>query len=117
VLLIGPPGVGKSFLAQAIGYHVLKAGVSVLYRSIFAVVRDFLHDEALGGEDKVLARYLKPDLLIIDDMGMKQLPKRSTAEPFEPEFATPVFGPRAPARGDSRAGYRLNPARPSVNHA
>jgi len=41
------------------------------------VVRDFLHDEALGGEDKVLAKYLKPDLLIIDDMGMKQLPKRS----------------------------------------
>ena|GEM_PF-5175339 len=41
------------------------------------MVRDFLHDEALGGEDKVLAKYLKPDLLIIDDMGMKQLPKRS----------------------------------------
>ena len=55
----------------------------VLYRSIFDVVRDFLHDEALGGEDKVLARYLKPDLLIIDDMGMKQLPKRSGEYLFE----------------------------------
>jgi len=31
-------------------------------------VRDFLHDEALAGQDKVLARYLKPDLLIVDDM-------------------------------------------------
>jgi hypothetical protein len=34
------------------------------------------HDEALGGEDRVLARYLKPDLLLIDNAGMKQLPKR-----------------------------------------
>ena len=38
-------------------------GFVVLYRSIFDVVRDFLHDEALGDEDKVLAKYLKPDLL------------------------------------------------------
>jgi DNA replication protein DnaC len=31
----------------------------------------------IGAQDKTLARYLKPDLLIIDDMGMKQLPRRS----------------------------------------
>ena len=35
------------------------------------------HDEAYEGHDKILSRYLKPDLLILDDMGMKQLPKRS----------------------------------------
>jgi DNA replication protein DnaC len=83
VLFLGPPGVGKSFLVQALGYQALKSGFIVLYRSIFDVVRDFLHDEALGGEDKVLARYLKPDLLLIDDMGMKQLPKRSGEYLFE----------------------------------
>jgi DNA replication protein DnaC len=83
VLWLGPPGVGKSFLVQAVGYQAIKAGFAVLYRSIFDVVRDFLHDEALGTEDKVLTRYLKPDLLIIDDMGMKQLPKRSGEYLFE----------------------------------
>src|ERR1700739_3935448 len=83
VLFLGPPGVGKSFLVQALGYQALKSGFVVLYRSIFDVVRDFLHDEALGGEDKVLARYLKPDLLLIDDMGLKHLPKPSGEYLFE----------------------------------
>jgi DNA replication protein DnaC len=86
VLLLGPPGVGKSFLAQALGYQALKAGFAVLYRSIFDLVRDFLEDEAFGdalAAAKVLTKYLKPDLLIIDDMGMKHLPKRSGECLFE----------------------------------
>ena len=55
----------------------------MFYRSIFDAVRDLLHDEAFEGHDKVMARYLRPDLLILDDMGMKQLPKRSGEYLFE----------------------------------
>jgi DNA replication protein DnaC len=83
VLLCGPPGTGKSHLVQAIGYQLIKLGQVVFYRSIFDVVRDFLHDEAMEGHERVMARYLKPDLLIIDDFGMKQLPKRSGEFLFE----------------------------------
>jgi len=83
VLWLGPPGVGKSFLVQALGYQAIKSGYLVYYRSVFDIVRDFMQDEAFGGQDKVLARYLKPDLLIVDDMGMKQLPNKSGEFLFE----------------------------------
>ena len=66
VLLLGPPGVGKTFLVQAIGHQAIKSGFVVLYRSIFDLARDFLSEEETPAQqDKVLARYLKPELLII----------------------------------------------------
>jgi len=83
VLFIGPPGVGKSHLCQAIGRQAAKQGHTVYYRSVFDLVRAFLRDEAFQEQDKILARYLRPDLLILDDMGMKQLPKRSGEFVFE----------------------------------
>lgn len=83
VLWLGPPGVGKSFLAQALGYQAIKSGFLVYYRSVFDVVRDLMQDEAFGGQDKLLSRYLKPDLVIIDDMGMKQIASKSGEFLFE----------------------------------
>jgi DNA replication protein DnaC len=77
VLLIGPPGLGKSHLAQAIGYHIIKAGFQVVYCSIFDLVRQLQSDQSPAELDRTLARYLKADLVVIDDMGLKVLPARS----------------------------------------
>jgi DNA replication protein DnaC len=83
VLFVGPPGVGKSHIAQAIGYHAIKSGFLVLYSSVFDLVRDLMRGDALDDQDRALRRCLKPDLLIIDDMGLKQLPARSGEHLFE----------------------------------
>jgi len=83
ILFIGPPGTGKSHLAQAIGYQAIKQSHTVLYRSVFDLVRDLAGDQALAGQDRLLDRYLKPDLLIIDDMGLKRIPAHSGEHLFE----------------------------------
>jgi DNA replication protein DnaC len=72
LLFLGPPGLGKSHLAQAI-----KAGFVVLYRSIFDLVRELQAETSPAELDRCLARYLKADLLIIDDMGLKTLPPKA----------------------------------------
>lgn len=83
ILFLGPPGVGKSHLAQGLGHNAIRMGFSVYYRSIFDLVRDFFKEEQGIQTEKVLAKYLKPDLLIIDDMGIKQLPNKAGEYLFE----------------------------------
>jgi DNA replication protein DnaC len=83
ILFTGPPGVGKSHLAQAIGHQAVKMGFTVMYRSIFDAVAELGQSEVFGETVKTLRKYLKPDLLIIDDMGLKRLPQNSGEYLFE----------------------------------
>jgi len=83
ILFTGPPGVGKSHLAQAIGHQAARTGFVVMYRSIFDAVAELGQSEVFGETVKTLRKYLKPDLLIIDDMGLKRLPKNSGEYLFE----------------------------------
>ena len=83
ILLVGPPGLGKSHLAQAIGYHLIKAGFQVFYCSIFDLVHELQAEQSPAQLDRKMAHYLKPDLLVIDDMGLKILPPKSGEVLFE----------------------------------
>src|SRR6266567_4261585 len=79
ILLLGPPGVGKSCLAQAIGYAAIKAGFLALYCSVF----DLQADESPAQAKRTLNRFLKPDLLCIDDFRMKHFPAKSAQSLLE----------------------------------
>ena len=75
LLWLGPPGVGKSHLVQAIGRQAARVGFTVLYRSIFDAVQELMQAEAFSEIANVMRRYLKPDLLIFDNVGLKHLPR------------------------------------------
>lgn len=76
-LFIGPPGLGKSHLSQAIGYEAIKQGFRVLRKSIFDLVRDMIAEEAMKEKELTLRQYLKPDLLLLEDFAGKHLPQNS----------------------------------------
>jgi DNA replication protein DnaC len=73
LLLIGPPGVGKSHIATAIAIGAIRAGYRVLVRSAFDLSQDFLEAEALHERKQLVQRLTKVDLLVIEDFGMKRL--------------------------------------------
>ena len=73
LLLIGPPGVGKSHVATAIAIGAIRAGYRVLMRSAFDLSQDFLEAEALKQRKDLVQRLTKVDLLVIEDFGMKRL--------------------------------------------
>lgn len=81
ILFMGPPGVGKSHLAVALGICAIKAGLTVVYKSAFDLITELKEAEAIGTH-KVLTKTLKEtQLLIIDDLGMKKMPE-AAAEYF-----------------------------------
>jgi len=65
----------KAGLWYSLAMKMLRRGFTVLYRSIFDTVTEMIQAENFGEGGKTMNRYLKVDLLIIDDMGIKKLPK------------------------------------------
>ena len=82
-LFLGPPGTGKSHLAQAIGQAVIQQGYKVLYRETHTLI-DELADATLDGTRKEFMEWLVSlPLLILDDLGMRKLPLTAAEDLLE----------------------------------
>jgi DNA replication protein DnaC len=83
VLFLGPPGSGKSHLAQAIGQAAIQQGFKVLYREAFVLLEE-LADATLDDTRKAyLETITTVPLLIIDDLGMRKLPLTAAEDLLE----------------------------------
>ena len=73
VLLLGPPGTGKSHLAQAIGRAAILQGYRVVYREAHTLLEELAEATLAGTRKDYLAELSTVPLLIIDDLGMRKL--------------------------------------------
>ncbi len=83
VLIVGPVGVGKSFLAQALGHAACRAGYSVLFSRVDTMLKQLAMARADYTFDRELRRYLTPDILIADDFGLHKLTAQQSSDFYD----------------------------------
>lgn len=73
VLLVGPSGVGKSHIAQSVGHRACLMGYSTIFTTAHKFFGQLRAAMADGSYERVISNFVKPHLLIIDDLGLRPL--------------------------------------------
>lgn len=82
-LFLGPPGTGKSHLAQAIGVAAIHQGFKVAYREAHVLIEDLADATIEGRRKETMQTLANVPLLIIDDLGMRKLPRNAAEDLLE----------------------------------
>jgi DNA replication protein DnaC len=83
VIFCGPVGVGKSFLAQALGHAACRAGYRVLFTRADLLLKTLAGSRADNSFDRQLRRFITPDLLVVDDFALKKLSSQATSDFYD----------------------------------
>jgi DNA replication protein DnaC len=82
-LFLGPPGTGKSHLAQAIGMAAIQQGFRVIYRETHTMLNDIAEAALDGTRKDQMELFSTIPLLIVDDLGMRKLPATAAEDLLE----------------------------------
>jgi DNA replication protein DnaC len=83
VILLGPVGVGKTFLASALGHGACRAGYHVLFLRADQMLKQIHQSRADNSTERVLRALLAPDVLIIDDFGLRRLDIQQSSDFYD----------------------------------
>jgi DNA replication protein DnaC len=83
VIFCGPVGVGKSFLAQALGHAACRANYRVLFAKADLLLKTLARSRADNSFDRELRVLISPDLLIVDDFALRKLSSQATSDFYD----------------------------------
>jgi DNA replication protein DnaC len=83
VLICGPTGTGKTHLAHALVHQACRQGFDALFTNTHKMLQHINGGRADGTWERRLQSYLRPDLLVLDDFGLKQLQAPAPADLYD----------------------------------